>query len=407
MMGWIADITAQGIRRPGYPRLRVDRGAGRATASSSSSLEEVTLDPVTVDRWEPLVVVALSALATGWIAESLSRSRAIPVPFSGETPGVEGEIAIAPTGDEPAPDRRGQDRDSLENEFLALPTSIFRACSATRGRYDPDERGRDAHRRSLPFSSSSADVLGPVLEARRHRLHRDPARPPWETDRYYVPLRCGGASRSCGVGEPRATAIDCSRSSLPARPAPAFQVEREAQEGDLAQRDRRAAAARPTSGSSSDRTRRARGPRRSRTPRVSSLVLAQARYWSRVPGAASVLHNLDVPAERRPHVGRCRPDPLRRRRTATSSRTRSSSRCTSSTRRARRGARTASSSPPIEPEFRWWFTSWIRPLEEAVAGGDLRRGPGLLAHHAAGGLSARLSDPADGRGLLPSASRRS
>src|SRR5262249_18281674 len=53
MMGWIAEITAQGIRRPGYPASEWIEGWAR-DRFVELGLEDVTLDPVTVDRWEPL-----------------------------------------------------------------------------------------------------------------------------------------------------------------------------------------------------------------------------------------------------------------------------------------------------------------------------------------------------------------
>src|SRR5512139_3847378 len=53
MMGWIEAVVAQGIRRPGYPA--DDWVEGWASERFREfGLENVTLDPVTVKRWEPL-----------------------------------------------------------------------------------------------------------------------------------------------------------------------------------------------------------------------------------------------------------------------------------------------------------------------------------------------------------------
>jgi hypothetical protein len=357
MMGWIADITAQGIRRPGYPASEWIEGWAR-DRFVELGLEEVTLDPVTVDRWEPLSW-SLTLSRPDGSGESLAIP-CYPVPFSGETPGVEGEIAILPTGDEPAPDVAGKIA-LLENEFLALPTSIFPPLWNAWA-YDPANEVA-THTQIIPFSSSFADVLGPVLEGGGIGFIGILRGLPWETDRYYVPY--DAVERPVPAVWVSSSNGDRLLAFLAAGPTRArLQVERKLEKAtshNVTGVLRGASDEWIIIGSHSD------GPWASAVEDASgvSLVLAQARYWSRVPqserphnlmfllnsghmsGGAGLIHFVET------------------HRDFISNQVVLEVHLEHAAREAR--GENGQLVPTDQPEFRWWFTSWIRPLEEAVA----------------------------------------
>jgi hypothetical protein len=357
MMAWIEEITSQGIRRPGYPAAEWIEGWVR-DRFVELGLEEVTLDPVEVDRWEPLEW-SLTLSREGAPGEQLSIP-CYPVPFSGHTTGVEGEIAILPAESEELPDVAGKIA-LVENSFLALPTSIFPPLWNAWA-YDPANEVA-THTQIIPFSSSFAGVLEPVLEGGGLGFIGILRGLPWETDRYYVPY--DAVERPIPAVWVSSSNGDRLLAFLDDGPARArLQVERRLEKAtshNVTGVLRGASDEWIIIGSHSD------GPWASAVEDAGgvALVLAQARYWSRVPeaqrphnlmfllnsghmsGGAGLIHfvethrdfiandlvlevHLEHPAvEARGENGRL--------------------------------------VPTDRPEFRWWFTSWIRPLEEAVA----------------------------------------
>ncbi|MBM4268876.1 MAG: M28 family peptidase [Deltaproteobacteria bacterium] len=359
-MGWAEEIVAQGIRRPGYPADDWIEGWAR-DHFVALGLEEVTLDPVEVDRWEPL-----RWSLTVWHPETPNETLTIPcyaVPFSGNTSpdGVTGELEVfsTPEGEEPE-DLTGKIA-IVENEFLALPQSVMRALFA-RWEYDP-EGAFDNLVQTLPFSGAFQDAMGPSIEAGAIGFLGILRGLPWETDQYYVPYDAlerpiPGAWLSSSNG-------DRLLQFLEEGPA----------EGRLVlERDLQKATSHNVTGvlrGASDEWiiigSHHDGPWASAVEDASgvALVLAQAKYWSQVPqrkrphnlmfllngghmsGGAGLHHfvNTNRAFLERDVVVEVHLE------------------------HAAREARGEDGRlvPTDAPEVRWWFTSFMPPLEEAVA----------------------------------------
>jgi hypothetical protein len=360
MMGWIEEITSQGIRRPGYPAAEWVESWAR-DRFVELGLEDVTLDPVAVKRWEPLEWSLVLSRSVGSGAAPISIP-CYPVPFSGNTPGVEGELQFLPprAEGEELPDLTGKIA-VLENTFLALPTSIFPPLWGAWA-YDPTNEVA-THTQIVPFSSSFAEVLEPVQEAGGLGVVGILRGLPWETDRYYVPYDAverpiPGVWMSSSNGDqllqyleggPVRGLLRVKRSLEPATSHNVTGVLRGNSDEWI------------IIGSHSD------GPWASAVEDGGgiALVLAQARYWSRIPqeerphnlmfllnsghmsGGAGLIHFveknrefisnevvLEVHLEHPAREGRGENGRL---------------------------------VPTEEPEFRWWFTSFVPTLENAVA----------------------------------------
>ncbi len=181
MMAWIEEIVAQGTRRPGYPADAWTEAWAR-DRFVEMGLEDVRLDPIDVARWEPhrwsLEV---------WREGEADQAVSIPcyaVPLSAETApgGFDAEIRLLP----PDSDLNLEGRIAVvENEFIALPQSIMPPLFA---RWFHDPGGEfDTLVQTLPFSTSFADVMGSAIEAKAGGFVGILRGLPWETDRYYVP----------------------------------------------------------------------------------------------------------------------------------------------------------------------------------------------------------------------------
>ena len=133
------------------------------------------------------------------------------------------------------------------------------------------ERGRDAHP-DHSVQRQPAGVLGPVP---RRRIGFIGIPRPWHRPLHVPYDAVERPSLRCGELEQRRSTARCPRCG------PTAPVSRSSGSSSDLQSVTGVPGARPTSGSSSDHPT-ALGLRRSRTPRV-SLVLTQARYWSRSP----------------------------------------------------------------------------------------------------------------------------
>lgn len=178
MMAWIEEIVSHGIRRPGYPADRWCETWAR-DRFVEAGLQDVRLDPIDAVYWEPhdwsLEV---------WRDGNEGAATSIPcyaVPFSADTGerGLAGELAL---GD--GPEVRGKIA-VVENEFTALRQSIMPKLFA-RWVHDPDGE-MDTLERVLPFGSKQQDVTASASEAGAIGFVGILRGLPWETDRYYVP----------------------------------------------------------------------------------------------------------------------------------------------------------------------------------------------------------------------------
>lgn len=177
MMGWIRDIVAQGIRRPGYPAddWTVQWAVDRFT---DLGLQDIRLDPIDVLRWEP----RRCALAI-WPAGRPAERREIPcfpVPYSTPTPGL--TAALAPLVDGASLSGRIA---VVDNTFLRLPQKGGALAFSTDS-YDP-QGDFDTLVQILPFSARFQNVMEPAIAAGAAGFIGIIDGLPWETDQYFVP----------------------------------------------------------------------------------------------------------------------------------------------------------------------------------------------------------------------------
>lgn len=352
MMGWIAEIFAQGIRRPGYPADDwVEVWASEHF--SAFGLENVRLDPIDVKRWEPLNC-SLAVWRDGSPGQSISLP-CFPVPFSAHTAGLEAEIALS-TGDDDLTGRIA----IVENRFLALPQSIL--AGFARWVYDPDGEV-PTHTQVLPFGNAFTNVMGGVIDRGAAGFVGILRGLPWDTDRYYVPYNAHerpipGIWLSARNGDrlldflaegPARARLVLERTLTPATSHNVIGTLRGASDDWI------------IIGSHHD------GPWASAVEDATgiALVLAQARYWASVPerdrphnmmfllngghmsGGAGLVHFVETNSD---FIANDVVVEIHLEHAAREA-------------RGENGQLVATD----KPEFRWWFTSWIPALEDAVA----------------------------------------
>jgi hypothetical protein len=176
MTSWIAEVVAQGIRRPGYP---ADQWAEHWTRDQFAAfgLESVTLDPVEVKRWVPRRW-SLEA----WPDSALDQRHhfpCFPVPYSSPTGGLEGPLSSLTEGADPT----GKIA-VVDNEFLVLPQTITRVLASRA--FDPDGEF-DTLQQVLPFSAAFQRVMEPAIAAGATGFIGVLSGLPFETQDYYVP----------------------------------------------------------------------------------------------------------------------------------------------------------------------------------------------------------------------------
>jgi hypothetical protein len=353
MLGWIGAIVARGVRRPGYA---ADAWTEEWIRDRflEFGLDEVRLDPVAVERWEPL-----GCRLDVWRDDSPGDRLELPcfpVPFTAPSAGLEAELAIV--GSAAASDRAGKIA-VVENRPLMLPQTVASAFATWL--YDPTHEV-PTHVQTVLFAAPARALLQAEIDAGAAGFVGI-LRTPWETDQFYAPydaiqrplpavwLSASNGNRLLDFvnGQPAHGRLQVERSLEPATSRNVTGVLRGASNEWV------------IIGSHHD------GPWASAVEDASgtAMVLAQARYWSRVPqrerphnmlfllnaghmsGGAGLKHFtsafadfissevlLEVHLE---HVAR--------------------------EARAENGRLL----PTDAPEWRWWFTSFIAPLEEIVA----------------------------------------
>ncbi len=350
MMGWIADIFAQGIRRPAYPaddwaiQWAVDR-------FTDLGLEDVRRDPIDVLRWEP----RRCALAV-WPAGRPGERREIPcfpVPYSTPTAGLTAALVPYAEGVD------GTGRIAVvDNTFLRLPQTVILAFSTDS--FDP--QGEFAtHEQILPFSARFQDVMEPAIAAGAAGFIGIVDGLPWETDQYYVPYDAHQRPIP-GVWLSRANGAQL-KALLAAGPVEAEMVV----EADVAPAVSHnvtgtlpgASAEWVIIGSHHD------GPWGSAVEDASgmALVLAQALYWSQVP-AAERPHNLLFLLNGGHMAGGAGLIAFVARNPDLLARTVLELHLEHVAREAR--GENGRLVPTDRPEVRWWFTSRIPALQAAV-----------------------------------------
>lgn len=353
MMGWISDIVAQGIRRPGYAADAWTEEWARERFVELG-LEQVTLDPVSLERWEPLGC-SLVAWKDDAPADRLSLP-CYPVPFTAATPRLEAELAVVSSGEEQ--DLAGKIA-LVENRPLALPQTFM--TSFATWFYDPANEV-PTHVQTIFFAAPARALLQAQIDAGAAGFVGI-VRTPWETDQLYVPydarlrpIPAAWLSSSNGdrlldfvAGHPAHLRLEIARSLDAATSHNVTGVLRGASDEWV------------IIGSHHD------GPWASAVEDASgtAMVLAQARYWSRVP-ASERPHNLMFLLNAGHMSGGAG---LEHFTTEYHDFIRDQVVVEVHLEHVAREARAEGGRlvPTERPEWRWWFTSFIPPLEESVA----------------------------------------
>lgn len=180
MMGWIEEICAQGIRRPGYPADRwVEQWA--ADRFREFGFEDVRLEPVPVPGWQvdshSLEVWPAGDGVRGAAAELLP---SFPLPFSASAPdGVTAPVVPF----DGTNDARGAVA-LVDLAFSQLPQTIARDLATAV--HDPAGEF-DTLVQTLPFGPALQAVMEPAIEAGAVGFIGALSGVPWDTHDYYVP----------------------------------------------------------------------------------------------------------------------------------------------------------------------------------------------------------------------------
>jgi hypothetical protein len=265
--GWIAEVFAQGVRRPGYA---ADRWAEGWIAERLRALgaEAVRMEPVELSRWEPRH--ASLSVAGEEIA-------CFPLPHAAATPPI--ELPLVPF--DPAEPARVRGAAALVDvPMLRLPHAFLAAQASFT--YDPSGSFAGAAQ-LLPFGSAFQAVMEPALAAGAAAFVGVLRDYPGDSKDYYVPY--DGLARPIPGLWIRGS--DGARlHALAARGGARAQIEVDAERSTVV--DHNVVAELPGAddetvviGSHHD------GPWASAVEDASgiALVLAQAAYWARLPRA--------------------------------------------------------------------------------------------------------------------------
>lgn len=187
IMGWIREVVAQGIRRPGYPA-DVWAEGWIAERFRAFGLQDVRAEPISVRRWEPS---AWSLVVTG------SGGRRVPVecfplPYARPTPsgGLDLELVAFDDADPGAAAGRAALRDvtlaRLPGDLLARAGSAPTDAAAVAARV-VDRGGTLGDPHILPFGPEIMAVTDPVAAAGGAAFVGVLRGYPGDSHHYYVP----------------------------------------------------------------------------------------------------------------------------------------------------------------------------------------------------------------------------
>ncbi len=179
--GWIEEIVARGVRRPGY---EADRWTEQWTADQfrSFGLDGVICEPVELPMWEPMAVALLEA----WPSpdpDAPVRISGFALPHSRPAPdGIEAELTLLSPGSE-SRSLAGM-LAVVELELIRMPVAALRGQATST--FDPDGDFERAVQ-ILPFGTSFMEVMEPAVDAGAVGFVGALTGVPWETFDYYVP----------------------------------------------------------------------------------------------------------------------------------------------------------------------------------------------------------------------------
>lgn len=184
ILGWIETVVDQGIRRPGY---EADEWAEQWCADRfrEIGLDDVTLEPIDVLRWEP----------TGWSLEvtaadgTTTELDCFPVPYAAPVDGLDVELAAYDAADPEAVAGKaslyGVSLLRLPGDFMAGQGTLPAGTTAASRTVDRD--GTLAGEHVIPFGSDFQDVLEPSIEAGAAAFVGVLDDYPGDSYQYYVP----------------------------------------------------------------------------------------------------------------------------------------------------------------------------------------------------------------------------
>jgi len=176
--GWIETVFERGIRRPGYP---ADDWATQFCAERfrEIGLERVRLEPVAIQRWEPLEW-SLEVIGGGNMSGTTTRVDCFPLPHAAPAAGLELDLAAW----DPADPAAVAGKASLYPVTLSrVPAEFF--LGTTGEAFDPDGTLGDEH--VLPFGRELQAVMEPSLDAGAAAFVGVLAGYPGDSHDYYVP----------------------------------------------------------------------------------------------------------------------------------------------------------------------------------------------------------------------------
>lgn len=160
IFGWISEIVDQGIRRPGY---EADERAEEFVADRfrELGLEDVRLEPVPVTRWEPLDW-SLEVVAGG----ETTTLDCFPVPYAEPVDGLDVELAAY---DADRPDAVSGRASLYEVPLIRIPADLLvtggSAPADPTGRIVDPERTLEGAEHIVPFGADFQDVMEPSIDA--------------------------------------------------------------------------------------------------------------------------------------------------------------------------------------------------------------------------------------------------
>lgn len=182
MMAWITEVVDHGVRRPGTEvGHRVEEWV--ASRFRYLGLEDVRREPVAVPVWQPgpARVVAWPEGRPGEAVEI----PAFPLPYTAPTGGTEADLVTLGPEDGAGPNERVRGAIALDTLELVRLSGELMASGAT-GRYDPDGE-LDDYVHLLPFGPRLGKEVDAAVEAGAAGYVGVLSDMPWDTRHYYVP----------------------------------------------------------------------------------------------------------------------------------------------------------------------------------------------------------------------------
>lgn len=183
IFGWISEIFDQGIRRPGYP---ANQWAEDYIADHFRTLamENVRLEPVTVTRWEPLEWTLEVITGDGEPTELAC----FPLPNAAPVDGLE----VALTAFDPDNPAAVAGKASLYDvSLIGIPADLFATAGSapdeTTGRVVDPDGTLDEATHLVPFGAEFQEVMEPSMDAGAAAFIGSLKNYPGDSYQYFVP----------------------------------------------------------------------------------------------------------------------------------------------------------------------------------------------------------------------------